>query len=150
MLCKDCEHFEEGYVNAKYGARDCGMRNYGYGICRLKGLAVYELDEGCRGKAACADCIRRHEIYLRGESGEYIFTGHRVCGWLDADVSKRKKHCALYLPEKLYDGADGGDKAEPKLPGLIERLGARFSIGLYNLLRRTRRLRLRLRRLFGE
>lgn len=145
MQCKDCRYYEKAYVHSVIGDKDFGMRYYGQGRCRRYGGAVWGSDEAC-GMPYCRSCARRKELFMKNEGlnewlGEYIPTGRTVCMIRKADVSDRKRKCALYLPEKGDDAGGSADDADPKARRLIP-----DGLLLW-LLGRSRRLRLRLRRL---
>lgn len=145
MKCEECMHFENAYIRATYGAQVFGMRNYGYGVCRKYGRAVFSADEACRRLGGCEGCIRCREIYIETAEHAFIKLPARACMIRQADVSRRKRKCRFYLAEESENGSGRTDRRHPKLRRLIP---DRFL--LWNrYLRLTRRLRLWLRRAFG-
>ena len=145
MLCRECPYFEAAYIHATYGEYDFGMRNYGYGVCRKYGRAVFDTDEGCKRLGGCGDCIRCREIYIETAEGTFMKLPARVCMMRRADVSRRKRKCSFFSAEESENGSGRADDCYPKLRRLIPDV-----ILLWNrYLQRTRRLRLRLRRFFG-
>lgn len=148
MLCKDCRYYEKAYAHSVIGDKDFGMRYYGQGLCREYGGAVWGSDKICEAAhvRACETCARHKELFMKNKGygeqyGEYIPTGRIVCMIRKADVGDRKRKCALYLPKKGYDAGGSADDADPKARRLIPDGLLLWLIG------RSRRLRLRLRRL---
>lgn len=146
MKCKDCAYFEKAYVHSEIDGYDFGMRNYGPGMCRLHGKAVWDTDKACTRRNGCESCVRHKRVYTKGENDVYTDTGHIVCMIRAADVSRRKCRCIFYLPKEGNNGSGGTDGRDPELRRFIPDAffilsGFRWSI---------KRIGLRLRSLFGH
>lgn len=115
MKCRECAYFSKAYIHSSGHGYDFGMRNYGFGICRRYGRAVYENSRACRRiSAGCRGCTRCREVFIRTESGDFAASGNNSCSIWMKDVSRRRRHCLFYLPDERSNADEDAEQRKPK------------------------------------